>query len=114
MTPLKRVSLYILLLEPTSSWRPTAWWFETYGTPIGGMFDASGDIAALLSPGASPLLDAVDAYGVTKLASSEMTALATELDALPASIPDRTEVEDGRGWHGEVLPGSADGRPLRV
>jgi len=70
--------------------------------PFGGTFDASGDFDDLLNQGASPLLDEVDPYGVTTLSSSEMTALAAEVDALLATIPERGRVRGraGMAWRG--------------
>jgi hypothetical protein len=70
--------------------------------PFGGTFDASGDFDDLLGQGASPLLDGVDYYGVTTLASSEMSALAMEVDALLATIPERARVpgRTGKAWRG--------------
>jgi hypothetical protein len=64
--------------------------------PFGGTFDASGDFDELLNRGASPLLDAIDPNGETTLASSETTALAAEVDALLATIPDRAQARHGR------------------
>ena len=70
--------------------------------PFGGTFDASGDFDELLGRGASPLLDAVDPHGVTTLSSPQMSALATEVDSLLATIPehDRSPGRRGAAWRG--------------
>jgi hypothetical protein len=64
--------------------------------PFGGTFDASGDFDELLNRGASPTLDAIDPDGETTLASSEMTALLAEVDALLATIPESAQARHGR------------------
>lgn len=70
--------------------------------PFGGRFGASGDFDDLLGRGTSPLLDAVDSYGVTTLPSSAMQALAAEVDALLATVPeeDRGRGRAGTAWRG--------------
>jgi hypothetical protein len=64
--------------------------------PFGGTFDASGDFDELLNQGASPLLDAIDSEGETTLASSEMTPLLAEVDALLGTIPESAQARHGR------------------
>ena len=77
--------------------------------PFGGTFDASGDFDDLLGRGASPMLDAVDRYGTTKLTADDMTALAAEVDALLATIP---ESERGAGRRGTAWRGLARFRAM--
>ncbi|WP_332642327.1 hypothetical protein [Aeromicrobium sp.] len=70
--------------------------------PFGGTFDASGDFDDLLGQGASSILDAIGPNGVTTLASSEMSALGPEVDALLATIPEsrRGQGRAGTAWRG--------------
>lgn len=70
--------------------------------PQGGSFDASGGFDDLLGRGASPLLDAVDPYGVTTLSSEHARELAPEVDALLARVPEeaRTAGRAGAAWRG--------------
>ena len=72
--------------------------------PFGGVFDASGDFDDLLNPAASPLLAAIDPDGTTTLPSTAMDALAAEVDALLADIPERVQGPGRRGmaWRGLV------------
>ena len=70
--------------------------------PFGGTFEASGDFDDLLNRGTSPMLDAVDPYGVTILGRSDLVGLADEVDALLASVPEnkRGHGRVGMAWRG--------------
>lgn len=91
-----RVGLYIILRDAEGTV------VRDMPDPFGGTFDASGDFDDLLQRGASPVLDAIDPDGVTTLASTDMAALATEVDALLAAIPDTARVRGraGMAWRG--------------
>jgi len=65
--------------------------------PFGGTFDASGEFDEILGRGVSPLLDAIDPHGETTLVQSDMGALAAEVDALLATVPERDRVPGPNG-----------------
>jgi hypothetical protein len=46
----------------------------------------------LLTRGASPLLDALDPYGITTLPQADLAALAAEVDAVLSMIPEHDRV----------------------
>jgi hypothetical protein len=85
-----RVGLYITLRDADGAV------VRNIPDPFGGTFDASGNFDELLGRGVAPVLDLIDPYGETSLASSEMKALATEVDALLATIPERAQTRTGR------------------
>lgn len=72
--------------------------------PLGGVFDASGDFDDLLGRGRSPILDAVDPYGSTRMASDQMPALLVEVESLMESVSDsaREAGRAGQAWRGLV------------
>jgi hypothetical protein len=73
--------------------------------PFGGRFDASGDFDELLGRGGAPLLDSIDPDGETTLEASMMSAIAAEVDALLATIPEEARARQGRigtAWRGLV------------
>ena len=84
------MGLYITLRDPDGAV------VQEIPDPFGGTFDASGDFDELLNRGASPILDGIDPDSETTLASSEMTDLLAEVDALLATIPESARARHER------------------
>lgn len=92
-----RVSLYITLHDSTGAL------LRELPDPLGGTFNAAGDFDELLNAGSYALLDSIDRFGRTVLSASEMVALAHEVVALLASVPETKQVLHGRSgqaWRG--------------
>jgi len=70
--------------------------------PFGGVFDASGDFDDLLDEATSPMLAAIDPDAETTLTSSDMAALAAEVDELLARVPESAKRPGraGTAWRG--------------